>query len=47
MPSPTPTNFTGILSSEYNAIMTPPFAVPSSLVRATPVIFAASLNTYA
>ena len=40
--SPTPTSFTGTPSSDSIASTTPPFAVPSSLVRTTPVTPTAS-----
>ena len=40
-PSPTPIHFTGMESSDFRPMMTPPFAVPSSFVRTMPVIAAA------
>jgi ribosomal protein S18 acetylase RimI-like enzyme len=43
-PSPTPISFTGRSSSEAIASAMPPLAVPSSLVRTTPVRLTASAN---
>ena len=43
--SPTPTSFTGTPSWCWIARTIPPFAMPSSLVRTTPVSGAASLNS--
>ena len=47
MPSPTPTKRTGRPSSCLMATVIPPFAVPSSFVRTTPVSPADSPNTRA
>lgn len=41
-----PINFTGILFSCTMPMTTPPFAVPSSLVRISPVILLTSLNAF-
>ena len=45
--SPIPIHFTDSPSSSLIAIITPPFAVPSSLVKTTPDTFAVSVNTFA
>ena len=44
MPSPTPTYITGTPSSRVMGKMTPPLAVPSSLVSTTPLMRAAKLG---
>ena len=45
--SPTPMNLTGMSSSFLIEMTMPPFAVPSSLLSTSPVIFAAFLNSLA
>ena len=44
LPSPNPTSLTGIPNSFRTASTTPPFAVPSSLVKTTPVTGATLAN---
>src|SRR4029453_11471233 len=43
-PSPRPTSLTGMPRSRWTAMTMPPLAVPSSLVRTTPVTPTASVN---